>query len=186
MGKHVNIYVGHDETRQGAVWSGVTEFMLGSALVENISHPQIRILQEDLPLEKTVPHANADPDCALAAELHFNAGGSSNTEGCETLFCPGSCAGERAARAFQKAYLRNEHQKHGIETRDRGVKEGWYRMKRNGTIDYFLRATAMPAIILEPEFIQQAASWLHDEVALKEVAASITTGLLAALESLEN
>lgn len=182
---HISLYVGHDEKAQGAMWAGVTEFMLGSALVEYINHPDICILHDDLDLTDTVSHANKDLDCCLAAELHFNAGGTSKTEGCETLFCPGSSNGERAARAFQAAYLKNEYKAHGVETRDRGIKEGWYRMKTNGKIDYFLRRTNMPAIILEPEFIQQACSWYHDEKALKEVAQSITVGLLAAKKALE-
>ena len=182
---HIRLYVGHDIERQGAAWAGVTEYLLGSELVEWIQHPRIKILENDLDLVDTVRHANSDTDCILAAELHFNAGGSANTEGCETLYCPGSEKGLRAAQAFQKAYLRTEEKDWGVRTRDRGVKEGWYRMKTNGKIDYFLRRTAMPAIILEPEFIQQACSWFHDAYALKEVAKSIEVGLLAAADALE-
>lgn len=182
---HIWLFAGHDSKAQGAQWGGVTEWLLAEEILERIQHPRIKILEKDLDLKDTVMAANRDPDCCLAAELHFNAGGTSNTEGCETLYCPGSSKGQRAAQAFQKAYLRTEEKDHGVRTRDRGVKEGWYRMQKNGKIDYFLRATAMPAIILEPEFIQQACSWMHDETALNEVAKSIEVGLLAAADALE-
>jgi hypothetical protein len=54
-----------------------------------------------------------------------------------------------------------------MQAPDRGAKEGWYKMDRPGVIDfygdedgdempdYFLRKTNCPALILEPEFIQQ-------------------------------
>lgn len=174
----INLYIGHDVDRQGAEYYGVTEFMVASALVQHIDHPSIFVLPEDLALVDTVKHANSS-GCDLAVELHFNAGGKPNTEGCETLYCPGSTKGKRAAEAFQRAYIGAEA-KHGCEARDRGAKEGWYRMEKNGTIDYFLRKTAMPALILEPEFIQQAWGWYDDPIALAEVAQSLTAGLLAA------
>lgn len=182
---HIWLFAGHDIKRQGAQWGHVTEWLLSEEVLDRIRHPRIKILENDLDLIASVRAANMDPDCLLAAELHFNAGGTSATQGCETLYCPGSTKGLRAAQAFQKAYLRTEERCNGVRTSDRGVKEGWYRMQKNGSIDYFLRATAMPAIILEPEFIQQAAAWFHNETYLQEVAKAIETGLLAAADALE-
>lgn len=81
----------------------------------------------------------------LALEVHFNAGGG---QGTETLYCPGSEKGERYAEQVNNALW-------PVFGKSRGVKEGWYRMdKASGIIDYFLRATKCPAIIIEPEFVE--------------------------------
>lgn len=98
------------------------------------------------------------PSAELAAEIHFNSDPKHAGRGCETLYCPRSEAGALAARIVQGAMS-------NVLGPDRGVHEGWYRMDRPGhvdypgdtdgdeNVDYFLKATACPALILEPEFI---------------------------------
>lgn len=99
----------------------------------------------------------------LAVEVHFNAGGSPTTKGCETLYCPGSVKGKAIATAYQSDFIKRI----ALATPNRGVKEGWYRMDVPGKVDfpgdvdgdehkdYFLEKTACPALILEPCFITE-------------------------------
>jgi hypothetical protein len=162
--------IGHDAERQGASHFGISEWMLATKLVKFIDHPSIIVV--DRTLEETVEVINEWPShIELAAELHFNS--HPTATGCETLYCPGSANGQDAAEAFQAEYMQ-----HTVTTRDRGSKEGWYKMKPNTFIDFFLKHTAMPAIILEPEFIQVTYHWT--EVTLQHIAKNITLGLLEA------
>jgi N-acetylmuramoyl-L-alanine amidase len=165
--------VGHDKRRQGARHNGVSEWGLASRLVALIDHPDIVVI--DRALADTVQVINNWPEpVELAAELHFNS--HPRAEGCETLYCPGSGAGKDAAEAFQDSFL------DGLAMHDRGVKEGWYKMKVNTFIDYFLQATSMPAIILEPEFIQVASDW--QSAWINTAAKRITNALLEARKAL--
>jgi hypothetical protein len=166
--------VGHDEERQGAKHLGISEWMLATNLVKFIDHPDIVVI--DRTLEETVMVINDWPGPVdLAVEMHFNS--HPTALGCETLYCPGSIPGKAAAEAFQTAYVAGY-----FFVRDRGVKEGWYKMKPNTFIDHFLRATSCPALILEPEFIQSACTW--DAGIMKVVARYITEALLEARRSL--
>lgn len=104
--------------------------------------------------------------CQLAVEVHFNSAPGGGAKGSETLYHPGSTKGKVAAEIVQDGLAQ-------IFKPDRGVKEGWYRMDRPGVVDYhgdvdgdekpdyFLRATDCPAIIIEPEFIQNRITILH-------------------------
>jgi len=103
------------------------------------------------PLKDKVADINAQY-CDLAVEVHFNACGGCGASGTETLYCPGSVSGLEAARYVQAAMVT-------CGTRDRGTKEGWYKMDRANGADYFLRATNCTALILEPEFIEQHAKF---------------------------
>jgi len=97
----------------------------------------------------------------IAAEIHFNSDPTSQGKGSETLYCPGSVNGKKAAELVQW-HLGT------LMVPNRGAKEGWYRMDKPGHIDYpgdiegdekpdyFLKATRPAAIILEPEFIHNA------------------------------
>lgn len=87
--------------------------------------------------------------CDIAIEIHFNACGDCGAFGSETLHCPGSTNGISLAMAIQSAMVGATH------TKDRGIKEGWYKMKKKNGPDYFLSATNCTAVILEPEFIEQ-------------------------------
>ena len=85
---------------------------------------------------------------SLAMELHFNSDTSKRQKGSETLYCPGSLRGEMMAHIVQGALA-------SIFPPNRGAKEGWYQGSVEGDRKelYFLKATACPALILEPEFI---------------------------------
>ncbi len=144
--------IGHDQIRQGASCGGITEYVLSKRIAEHIDHPDVIVV--DQTLRETVDTINSWPEpVSLAAELHWNSSYGGKASGCETLYYPGSKAGQEAAQEFQSAYLCN------ATAKDRGVKEGWYRMQTNGAVDYFLRATKCKSIILEPEFIQIACEW---------------------------
>lgn len=94
----------------------------------------------------------------FAVEIHFNACGGCGARGSETLYYPGSTAGYELAQELNDVMRAYSY-------KDRGVKEGWYRMDRPGIKDYpgdvdgdeqpdyFLRKTPCPAAIIEPEFI---------------------------------
>lgn len=69
-------------------------------------------------------------------------------KGCETLYFPGSKLGKILADEVNAAMAQ-------IFFPDRGVKEGWFRMKKDTVADYFLAKTNCPAIIIEPEFIHR-------------------------------
>jgi N-acetylmuramoyl-L-alanine amidase len=125
------------------------------------------------------------PRAELAAEIHFNSDPKRAGRGSETLYCPGSEAGALAARIVQGSMA-------GLFPPDRGAIEGWYRMDRPGhvdypgdvegdeRVDYFLKATACPALILEPEFIHNRQK-LHDQrdTACERIAEALVEALAA-------
>ena len=98
----------------------------------------------------------------LALEVHFNYAGGKG-RGSETLYCPGSVKGKAAADTVQKAMA-------SLMPPNRGIKEGWYRQDRPGTVDYvgdvdgdetldaILVRTFCPTIIIEPEFLQHKSA----------------------------
>lgn len=111
------------------------------------------------PLKTKVAFINAR-EAALAVEIHFNSAGKmvksadSGEEvfqhtgnGALTLYCPGSVKGKLLATKIQE----------GMETVFKrhwgGVMEGYYRMDKSRGVDFFLRKTKCPAVIVEPEFI---------------------------------
>jgi N-acetylmuramoyl-L-alanine amidase len=95
---------------------------------------------------------------SMAVEIHFNADPMHMGKGCETLYHPNSRKGLCLANEIQR-------QMSPFFAPNRGVKEGWYKMDRPGAVDYrgdvdgdelvdyFLRSTRCPAVIVEPEFI---------------------------------
>ncbi len=89
----------------------------------------------------------------VAIEIHFNAARDKDNNpvgrGCETLYYPGSEAGERLAIQCQGALAL-------VFPPDRGVKEGWYRMDPERGADFFLARTKCPAVILEPDFVHRS------------------------------
>lgn len=170
----VAVSAGHYAEKQGAVFEGVTEFdetvpwqfELIAALIDMSAKRGVLAQPfhiDEGTLTEKVKQING-LNCDLAVEIHFNAGGTATTKGCETLFYPGSAAGEAAAVRIQTPLAI------AMETKSRGCKPGWYRMDRPGVVDfygdedgdempdYFLRATNCTALILEPEFLQQIES----------------------------
>ena len=153
MKKKVAVSVAHNPARPGACYIDNTEHAestIWSDLVEKyLRKRSIDVYRVPVGgLKAKVRDINAQY-CDLAIEIHFNSSVSGKASGCETLYCPGSVGGLAAARIVQHRLAE------AMGNRDRGVKEGWYRMEVGGTIDYFLRETNCPALILEPEFIQQ-------------------------------
>jgi len=111
----------------------------------------------------------------IAIDLHLNAGGG---HGCEVVHVPHS-----ESRHEQAALMSATISKF-MGIRDRGAKEGWYKMDVPGQVDYpgdidgdehgdaFVEQTNCPAFIPEPLFIDNDAEvekWLvagmHDQIA---------------------
>jgi len=151
---------------------------------------EVAIAVPDGGLREKVEFINAN-DPAFAVEIHFNSaivGGKHVGEGCETLMYPGSYAGRQLADILQRAQYQ-------IFKPSRGVKEGWYRQDRPGivdyqgdvdgdeTIDYFLRKTKCPAVILEPEFIHNILSQIQPN--RRAACMILSSAMLEALDILE-
>jgi N-acetylmuramoyl-L-alanine amidase len=122
-------------------------------------------------LEQKVARVNAlSPDFAI--ELHLNAGGG---HGYETLYCPGSVKGKALASAVNSSI--------GLvlNSRNRGVKEGWYKMDKANGPDFFLAETNCPAIIFEMYFLdnqEERAKYIGSLNILDAVAERIVFGIL--------
>ncbi len=105
----------------------------------------------------------------IALEVHFNAAvvnGENVGRGCETLYYPGSDKGKALAEKCQEALEE-------YYPPSRGVKEGWYRMDPKRGADFFLAQTRCPAVIIEPEFVQNFQTIFdnrHDAITLLVVA----------------
>lgn len=162
----VALSAGHYPKARGACYAGVCEHelaiewahLLTVRMPRNIAivHVPTGTLRQKVDF---INEARVD----LAVEIHFNAGGG---EGAETLYAPGSANGKQAARCIQRMLAL-------CGLRDRGIKEGWYKQDRPGIvdyhgdvdgdekIDYFLRATTCPAVIIEPEFIERNDTFPH-------------------------
>ncbi len=129
------------------------------------------------PLPKQIAEVNElNADCAI--ELHLNAGGG---HGYETLYCPGSERGEDLAQVVNSAIGSV------LNSRDRGVKEGWYRMAPENGPDYFLKVTNCPAIITEMFFLDNAderASFIGSLNIMDAVAGRIAGGISNFLEEI--
>jgi len=110
-------------------------------------------------------------DIDIAVEIHFNsavnADGERIGEGCETLYYPESQKGAFIANELQKAIT-------PVLFKDRGIKQGWYRMNPDNGPDFFLARTKCPAIILEPEFIHRKDSiQVNRDVACQFIAETL-------------
>lgn len=164
----VALSIAHYSARQGASHGGVTEFAESTVWTQLIQDAldMYGVSYYPVPpgkLPTKIKALNA-ADCDLAIETHFNS--AVGAKGCETLYCPGSTKGKRAAELMQEVLVDT------LGVRDRGAKEGWYKMDRPGVLDfygdvdgdetpdYFLRATNCTALILEPEFIQNL-EWIQ-------------------------
>lgn len=157
------ISAGHYAKAKGAVFKNFCEFPETLSWAMRINHylrnndiPSLIVPPGNLQWKvRYINEAVKTYGVKMAIEVHFNAGGSG---GCETLYCPGSIKGKEIASVIQRNMC-------SVFPPDRGIKEGWYHMDRPGvvdyhgdidgdeTIDYFLRSTICPAIIIEPEFV---------------------------------
>ncbi len=191
MPRKVALSVAHHSAAQGAQWNGLTEYIESQKWVD-----MVMLCLYDYEVEVyEVPHGKLgnkvhyinDQDCDLAVEIHFNACGNCGAHGAETLYYPHSEKGAKAAQCVQDAMIAVP----GVK--DRGIKEGWYKMDRPGVkdyhgdvdgdekIDYFLRATNCTALILEPEFIESLAAAPYDH---SEMCHNIAQGIMVYLDGL--
>ena len=103
-------------------------------------------LSKKINMVNGVCHHNPD---ALLVSIHFNSyAGKKKINGSETLYCPGSKKGKALAEYVQPRLAEV------MRNKDRGVKEGWYRMDKANGPDAILAQTRCPSIIIEPEFVQ--------------------------------
>ena len=158
------VSAGHHKKAQGARWGEFTEWKQATLWRDLIVRylGDIGVAVPSTLLRDKVEFINAN-QAVCAIEIHFNSAkvdGHHVGRGCETLHYPGSTLGIELAKATHRAVSRHFFP-------NRGIKEGWYRMDRPGkvgyhgdvdgdeTIDYFLKATHCPAVILEPDFIHR-------------------------------
>lgn len=146
-------HMGFYEHAESIVWTGLIRGFLLDHEYEVAVAPVGR-------LKTKVDWLNKQ-NCAVVLETHFNHSSLLSVNGCETLYCPGSVKGKQFADMVHRRYAP------GLDNRNRGIKEGWYRMdvpnrvdyqgdvNGNEKADYFLRKTNCPALILEPDFISQ-------------------------------
>jgi len=161
------VSAGHHLKAQGAQYQGHTEWEEASLwrdlVVQEIGQHRCHAVPSGTLREK-VSFINAR-DPWMAVEIHFNSAingaGEHVGKGYETLYYPGSVKGKIIAEYVQRGLG------WALQTKDRGVKEGWYRQDAPGRIDYhgdvdgdekiayFLSASKCPSIIIEPEFIHR-------------------------------
>ena len=165
----------HNPDRPGAKWEGLEEHSTSRRWTRRI----VELLQHNGVDAVIVPHhslrgkveAINELGADLALEVHFNGCGGCGAKGAETLYYPGSAKGRAAAEAVHAFVAK-------AASRDRGIKEGWYRQDHPGQVDYdgdvegdervlyFLQKTNCPALILEPEFIEQGKQIKRREMGL--------------------
>lgn len=174
-----NILYEHDEAVR---WVDLIQFHLREQIAVDIVptgkvEKKVEIINEI---------ARGNRPVLLVAEIHFNSCGGCGAKGSETLYCPGSVKGKRAAQTVQSRLG-------GTMRPDRGIKEGWHEMDQPGVVDYpgdvegdekinyFLLETDPIAIVLEPEFIHNRAMiHAYRDLACHEIA----LGLIQAAEAL--
>ncbi len=129
------------------------------------------------------------PKPKLVAEIHFNSDASRKGKGSETLYYPRSIKGQKIAQIVQDSVA-------SFFPPNRGIKEGWYRMDKPGHIDYpgdvegdekvdyYLKKTNYPAIIVEPEFIHNKTTILAARDETCEVIAHALYDTLAMFKDL--
>lgn len=108
----------------------------------------------------------------LAIEVHGNADADSDgpgmpeAHGCETFYCEGSEKGERYANVVQATMARRTGEY------SRGAKSGTF---------YWLRKTHMPALLIEPAFIDElrGSSLVYDKP--RTIARGISQGVISCL-----
>jgi len=170
----IYLSAGHHEEKPGACFNGFCEHDEAKIWCEFIAHnmgSDNALIIPDGKLKEKVDFINHRKPLA-AIEVHFNSMlTGTNANGCETLHYPGSEPGLKLATALQLAVVQT-----GI--RDRGTKEGYYRMNKTNGVDFFLAKTKCPAIIIEPEFIFNKDTILNSrDAACKNIAASLLNSL---------
>lgn len=190
------ISAGHHAAAQGAQWEGNTEWQEAIHWRELLVHgleqagAPVAAVPSGLLRDKVSFINSRRP--SIAMEVHFNSAVNSSGErvgeGCETLYYPGSARGKFVAEGIQSLLSL-------YFPPDRGAQAGWYRMDAPGRVDfhgdvdgdekvdYFLRETTCPAIIIEPEFIHHIDLIRRNR---DEVCTALVSGLLKALAGLDS
>lgn len=167
---------GHGGTDPGAIGAGpeclrekVVNLEMAFALeaeLKRLEHSVIMTRRRDRTLSLSARARFANRYVAnVFISLHANAGASPAAEGIEVFHFPQSEAGFRIAdRVLQRVSERFPDHK------NRGIKESNFAV---------LRLTAMPAILLECEFITnpRQAAFLSDKDNQRSMAAAIASGL---------
>ena len=172
---------GFCEHEESEIWTNLLIEELHSLKIETFlsSAAHLSLKKAGDPGGSKVAELNKE-HCNMVLEIHFNAGGNLSTQGCEVLYYPGSMDGELIAVAVQDKLCM------ALGNNYRGAKEGWYQMDRPGIVDfygdedgdekpdYFLKYTNCPAIIIEPEFIQQSSFIMDNRLnGVKSIAEAI-------------
>lgn len=191
----VFVSAGHNPLQVGAVFNdtklGVvhTEYAhtskYANALMSELAKlkiPAVLVPTGSLSNKIAFINKNAKPG-DIAIEIHFNSSPSGKGEGCETLYCPKSVRGEALAKKIQNAIT-----KALPSIRNRGVKEGWYKMDVPGRVDFpgdkngdevpdaFLANTKPVSVILEPYFMNEVEGIiLHRELICRAIASALLT-----------
>lgn len=162
---------GHHIADKGTHYRGFSEHDLAVEWVDDVAKKlTVPYTIVNGKLSEKVRRINA-LDCDLAIDFHFN-GAHAPVYGCETLYSAKSEHSEYYAELMQDILARHFQP-------NRGIKIGYYKMDKARGLDYFLRETNCPALIIEPEFlmnidrIEQAgpaccadiAAWLNLEFA---------------------
>ena len=177
-GKRIILTAGHNPTSQGASCDGITEHVLAVEWVGAIRHyihtldvqQAVTVIPSGSLSSKIATINNTGGTCCIS--VHFN-GNIPNASGVETLHYRSS-KGAELANTVHKAYapcMRNK---------DRGTKLGYYRLDANRGFDAFLEQTSVPAIIIEPDFIN---NYRNIDYCFDHACLNIAYGLLLFCEN---
>ena len=176
----IAISAGHNSVNPGAVNGKTSEFSIAARVVglivgklQDQGHSAYLITSGRLSVKiAQINKISARVGLDAAIEIHFNAGGGYGTE---CLYAPGSVGGATLA-----AYLQQELVI-ALGTRDRGIKEGWYKMVTPpdpaAVSDAFLTKTTPWACILEPFFIDTQLEDFCNLEMYNIIAEAIVVGL---------
>lgn len=178
----IALSAGHFPAAPGAKFGALDEHTAANQWVshlrrelEDFGFDVFEVPTGKLPLK--IAAINAE-NCDLAVEIHFNSDPARKGRGSETLYMPGSIAGEALALAIQRRLG-------AVCLPDRGPKEAWYRMDRPGHVDFsgdvdgdeaidaFVQLTACPAAIVEPLFIHEPGVVPPNGEAVRAIARGI-------------
>ena len=174
------ISAGHHQAAKGAEYKGFNEHdeaQTWVSLIANHLGSDCMVVPTGYLRDKVafINTHTTDVQKDLAVEVHFNSAvkdGVHIGKGSECLFYPTSIRGYLLAEAVQETLGE-------LFPPNRGVKEGWYRMKKTNGPDFFLERTSCTALILEPEFIHRKAKIQQKrETACKQIAEALMTFIL--------
>lgn len=151
--------VGYFGTRECDVVKNVGEKLVGYLNAVGI---ETEILQDDS-LSKIVGLANAS-GADIFVSLHCNAAENRNAEGTETFYHPASFKGQKLATKINDQLV-------GLELTDRGIK--------NGDWLYVIKHTAMPAVLVELDFISniEQEQFLASDDGQTDLAKAVARGI---------